>query len=51
MGNEIYTLVNTIQTPGKYEVTFDATKLSPGIYIYNLTTNNISQTKRMMLLR
>jgi len=49
MGKEVTTLVNTNQIAGKYEVKFDATNLAPGMYVFQLTTNNFSQSKRMMI--
>jgi len=49
MGKEVTTLVNANQDAGKYEVKFDATNLAPGMYVYQLTTNNFSQSKRMMI--
>ncbi len=49
MGKEVSTLVNKTQTAGKYEVKFDASNLSAGIYVYQLTTNNNTLTKRMMI--
>jgi hypothetical protein len=58
LGREIETLVNEIQKPGKYEVSFDAGKLSSGIYFYRLIvvdplrrTGEYSETKRMILLK
>jgi hypothetical protein len=49
MGKEVSTLVNKSQTAGKYEVKFDAINLSSGIYMYQLTTNSGTETKRMMI--
>jgi hypothetical protein len=49
MGKEVSTLVNKSQTAGKYEVSFDASNLPAGIYVYQLTTNSFSQSKRMMV--
>jgi photosystem II stability/assembly factor-like uncharacterized protein len=57
LGKEIETFVNEEQTPGIYEVTFDASllgkvsKLSSGIYFYRLETEGFSDTKRMILLK
>ena len=34
LGNEITTLVNETRSAGKYEVRFDASELSNGVYFY-----------------
>jgi hypothetical protein len=36
---------------GKSEISFDASKLASGVYIYQLTGQNISITKRMTLIK
>ncbi len=51
LGQEVASLVNREQKAGNYEVTFDASKLASGVYIYNLTSRNITLTKKMMLLK
>ena len=53
LGNEIATLVNKEQTPGKYEVEFDAGKynLSSGIYFYQLKIGSFIQTNKMVVLK
>lgn len=51
MGREIETPVNEIQRPGEYEVSFNAGKLSSGVYFYKLIAGEYSGTKRMILLK
>lgn len=51
LGNEIATLVNEEKTIGSYDVDFVATSLPSGIYFYKLTTNNFSETKKMILMK
>ena len=51
LGEEIETLVNSEQSAGVYEATFDASDLTSGVYFYTLKTNNSSFTKKMMLIR
>ena len=51
LGKEITTLVKESLNPGSYEVTFDANKLSSGIYFYRLSAGNFMQTKRMILIK
>ncbi|MBK8549831.1 MAG: T9SS type A sorting domain-containing protein [Ignavibacteria bacterium] len=50
-GKELETLVSEKQHAGNYEVPFDASKLSSGIYIYSIEAGNFEQTKRMLLLK
>jgi Secretion system C-terminal sorting domain len=52
LGNEVATLVNEKKNPGSYEVEFDGSNLSSGIYFYRLEVDeNIIDTKRMVLLK
>jgi len=49
MGKEVTTLVDANQIAGKYEVNFDATNLATGLYVYQLTTNKATLSKRMLV--
>ena len=51
LGEEIATLVNKEQEVGNYNIQFDASKLSSGIYYYTLKTENYFATKKMILLK
>ncbi len=51
LGNEVATLVNESKSPGNYSVTFDASALASGVYIYSLKANNLNQTKKMLLMK
>lgn len=51
LGKEIITLVNQKQATGSYEIEFDASKLTSGIYFYSLTSGNLIKTKKMILLK
>ncbi len=51
LGNEVATLVNKRQKPGRYKVTFDAANLSSGLYLYKLISGNFSVSKKMILLK
>ena len=44
-------LVNEIKKPGMYEVTFDGSKLSSGIYFYKITADDFIETKKMILTK
>lgn len=51
LGREIVTLVNQVQEPGLYNISFDASKLPSGIYAYKLQSGNFVQAKKMMLIK
>ena len=51
LGKEIATLVNEEKLPGAYTVEFNASKLTSGIYLYQLQAGGFSQTKKMILMR
>lgn len=51
IGNEVATLVDDFRSAGRYEVTFDASGLSSGIYFYKLQAGNFVETRKMILLK
>lgn len=51
LGSEVATLVNEQQQPGSYEVKWDASNVSSGIYFYQLKTKDYVDTKKMILLK
>jgi Secretion system C-terminal sorting domain len=51
LGREIKTLVNEIQSAGNYEVAFEATDLTSGVYYYKLKVGEFLETKKMILLK
>ena len=51
LGREVTTLVNENQQPGNYEVEFNASIHSSGVYLYKLTAGSFTATKKMILLR
>ena len=51
LGNTVATLVNEEKPAGTYEVKFDASNLSSGIYFYKLQAGSFIKTKKMILLR
>ena len=50
-GREIEVLVNENLSAGSYSVSWDAGKVSSGIYFYRLTAGDFVQTKKMMLIK
>jgi hypothetical protein len=51
LGNEIATLINEEKPAGTYEVEWNASGLPSGIYFYQLKTDSLVETKKMILLR
>jgi hypothetical protein len=51
LGREVKTLVNEQKTTGMYEISFDASNLVSGVYIYKLQVNDLISSKKMMLLK
>lgn len=51
LGNEVATLVNEYREAGRYEVTFDASNLASGMYLYRLQSGSFVETKKMILIK
>ena len=51
LGNEIATLVNEEKSAGRYEVEFNASSLSSGVYFYRLQDEKYIEIKVMVLLK
>ena len=52
LGQKVATLVNQKQAPGEYEIKFDASRLSGGVYFYRLTQGKVnSEIRKMIVLR
>lgn len=51
LGKEVETLADGFRAAGTYEINFDASKLTSGIYFYKLVANDFTATRKMMLLK
>jgi hypothetical protein len=51
LGREIATLINEEEIPGNFKVEFNADHLSGGIYFYQMKTDGLIFTKKMVLLK
>ncbi|MEI7483432.1 MAG: T9SS type A sorting domain-containing protein [Ignavibacteriota bacterium] len=50
-GKEVSYLINEFHTAGTYEINFDGSKLTSGIYFYKMTVNDFSLVKKMTLIK
>jgi len=51
LGREVATLVNEEKPAGEYEVEFNATILTSGIYFYQLKAGEFTETRKMVLIK
>lgn len=51
LGQEIETIENVYKKAGSYEIEFNGSNLSSGVYLYKLTVNDFSLSKKMILLK
>jgi hypothetical protein len=51
LGQEVATLIEGEQEPGRYNVNFDASGLPSGVYFYRLEAGNFVEQKKMILIK
>ena len=51
LGREVATLLNGVQTAGDHQVTFNASKLASGMYVYTIKAGNFTASKKMLLMK
>jgi hypothetical protein len=51
LGRQVETLLDEYLQSGLHTVTFDASKISSGVYFYRLQAGETVETKRMVLLK
>jgi hypothetical protein len=51
LGEKVTDIVNSIQKAGSYEVTFDASSIASGMYLYRMESGNFISVKKMMILK
>ncbi len=51
LGREVSVLVNRREAAGIYTVSFNATGLSSGVYLYRLTAAGFTDTRKMVIVR
>lgn len=50
LGQKVATLIDRIHAPGTYEIHFDASGLSSGLYFYRITMGEFTAMRKMVLL-
>ncbi len=51
LGREAVILVNDVKEPGEHTVTFDASRLASGVYLYRLETRGLGETRKLILMK
>jgi hypothetical protein len=51
LGREVAELVNEVQSAGKFNIIFDGSKFSSGVYFYQLRGGSFVETKKLVLLK
>ena len=51
LGREIAVLVTEQLKPGTYEIDWDASQFSSGVYFYQIKTENFTDTKKLILMK
>ncbi len=51
LGENVTNIVNSIQKAGSYEVTFDATNFTSGMYLYRMESGDFVSVRKMMILK
>ncbi|MFI5237951.1 MAG: T9SS type A sorting domain-containing protein, partial [Ignavibacteriales bacterium] len=51
LGEKVIDIVNGNHTAGNYEITFNASKLSSGTYVYKMESGEFVSVKKMMILK
>jgi len=51
LGKEVSKLVNEEKLTGSYEVQFDGSRLSSGVYFYRMHAGSFLKTKKLVLLK
>ncbi len=51
LGAEVATLVNKTQNAGSYDVKFDASQLASGVYVYELSAGQFTNSAKMILMK
>ncbi len=51
IGQQVAVLASGQMNIGNYQISFDASRLASGLYIYQLAGNNVKMTKKIILMK
>lgn len=51
LGKQVSTLVNEYKNAGRYDIRFEANRLSSGMYFYKISAGNFNQIKKFILMK
>ena len=51
LGNEVTTLVNEYKPAGTYDINFNASQLTSGVYFYRLKAGNFVKTRKLIVVK
>ncbi|MEN8193775.1 MAG: T9SS type A sorting domain-containing protein, partial [Bacteroidota bacterium] len=51
LGEEVAEVINNVKAAGNYKVSFNASNLASGMYIYQIQAGKFSAAKKMMLIK
>ena len=51
LGREIITLIDEEKPAGVYQINWDASSISSGVYFYQIKAGDFIQTRKMILLK
>ena len=51
LGEEVAAIISNIEKAGRYEVNFNASGLSSGVYVCRIETTNFTASMKLMLMK
>ena len=51
LGREVASVINEFKKAGEYSISYDASNLASGIYIYKIEANDLTDAKKMILIK
>ena len=50
-GSKVKTLLNEHRKAGSHEFIFDGANIASGVYFYSMTSNGVTKTKKLVLMK
>ena len=51
LGRQVETLVNSSNSPGHYQATFDGSRFPSGVYFYRIQAGDYMATKKLIVIK